>query len=199
MSITTYAELKTAIANWLARDDLETYIPDFITLFEASLVRKLRIRTNTTSSSITPSSGIATYPSDALSIIRVTWTGSPRVDLEYVHPIYFEQLFPDRQSGTPTRYTVEGTSLKVGPLSDTALDVVYYERSDAVSGTLNSIFTRHPDLYLFGSLVEAEAFNKNAEAAALWKARRDELYHEIQMADFNERGNMVMRVHGYTP
>lgn len=199
MAITTYAELQTAIANWLARDDLTAYIPDFITLFEATAVRRLRIRVTTTSATLTPSSGIATVPTDMLGFIRVTWTGDVRQDLEYVHPPFFEALFPDRGSGTPSKYTVEGSSLKVGPLSDTALDVVYYERTAALSAGLNNIFTNHPDLYLFGSLVEAEAFNKDAEKAALWKLRRDEVFEEIMMADFRERGQMAMRAHGYTP
>ena len=42
MSITTYAELKTAIASWLNRDDLTSVIPDFIALTEAALNRDLR-------------------------------------------------------------------------------------------------------------------------------------------------------------
>jgi hypothetical protein len=199
MSISTYAELQTAVANWLARDDLTTYIPDFVTLFEASAARKLRVRVATTSASLTPSSGIATYPSDTLGIIRVTWTGTPRRDLSYVNPVYFEGLYGGRESATPLNYTVEGTSLKVGPLDDTALDVVYYQRTPALSGTLNQIFQRHPDLYLFGTLVEAAAFAKDAETAVLWKARRDELFNEVLMADFNERGHMQMRVYGETP
>jgi hypothetical protein len=32
MSITTYSELKTSIANWLDRSDLTSVIPDFIML-----------------------------------------------------------------------------------------------------------------------------------------------------------------------
>ena len=42
MSITTYSELKTAVANWLNRDDLTSVIPDFIALTEADMDRKIR-------------------------------------------------------------------------------------------------------------------------------------------------------------
>ena len=35
MSISTYSELKTAVANFLARTDLTDQIPDFIQLAEA--------------------------------------------------------------------------------------------------------------------------------------------------------------------
>ena len=39
MAITTYAELKSSIANWLNRDDLTSVIPDFISLTEAGINR----------------------------------------------------------------------------------------------------------------------------------------------------------------
>ena len=44
MAITTYSELKTAVANSLARTDLTTQIPDFISLAEARLSRELETR-----------------------------------------------------------------------------------------------------------------------------------------------------------
>ena len=43
MAIGTYAELKTAVANWLDRDDLTDRIPEFIALAEAKMNRNLRI------------------------------------------------------------------------------------------------------------------------------------------------------------
>ena len=42
MAITTYAELKSSIANWLNRDDLTAVIPDFIALAEAQIARDIR-------------------------------------------------------------------------------------------------------------------------------------------------------------
>ena len=44
MAFDTYANLKTAIANFLARDDLTTQIPDFISLAEARMSRELDTR-----------------------------------------------------------------------------------------------------------------------------------------------------------
>jgi hypothetical protein len=41
MSITTYAELKTAVANWLARADLTDRIPEFILMAEDRIAREL--------------------------------------------------------------------------------------------------------------------------------------------------------------
>ena len=44
MSIATYAELKTAVANWLQRTDLTSYIPDFITIAESQIASDLKVR-----------------------------------------------------------------------------------------------------------------------------------------------------------
>ena len=44
MSFTSYSDLQTAIAGYLARTDLTTQIPDFIRLAETRLRRDLRIR-----------------------------------------------------------------------------------------------------------------------------------------------------------
>jgi hypothetical protein len=39
MSITTYSELQTAVANWLKRSDLTATIPDFIRLAKCASSR----------------------------------------------------------------------------------------------------------------------------------------------------------------
>ena len=44
MAISTYAELKTSIANWLDRSDLTDVIPDFIALAETRHKRDFKIR-----------------------------------------------------------------------------------------------------------------------------------------------------------
>ncbi len=44
----------------------------------------------------------------------------------------------------------------------------------------NWLLTAHPDLYLFGSMIEAEMFGVNDERAPPWKARRDEIFDEIE-------------------
>jgi hypothetical protein len=199
VAFTSYAELQASVASWLARDDLTLYIPDFITLFEAAACRKLKVRPQETTTTLTPSSGVATLPTDYLGHRRVTWSGSPVHELDYLAPPVWANYYADSASGVPTVFTIEGSSLKVKPLSDTALTFTYYQKTAAVSGTLNWLFTNHPDAYLFGSLCEANAFNKDVDPAGLWKSRRDEVFDEITKLDFNERSGMTMRVMGQTP
>ena len=59
MSLSTYSELKTSVANYLVRDDLTSVIPDFITLTENRLNRELRIRANVARAQTTTTSGTA--------------------------------------------------------------------------------------------------------------------------------------------
>jgi hypothetical protein len=79
--------------------------------------------------------------------------------------------------------------------------MVYNQRIPAVSGSLNWLWTNHPDAYLFGTLCEANYFNKGSALpmAAVWQQRRDAAFSEIQSLDFNERQGMAVRVMGVTP
>jgi hypothetical protein len=57
MSIATYAELRTAVENWLDHTLFSARVPEFIALFEAAANRRLRVRQQEASSALTPSSG----------------------------------------------------------------------------------------------------------------------------------------------
>lgn len=59
MTISTYAELQTSVASWLHRADLTSQIPDFITLAESKLNRKLRLRAQETTATGTVSATVA--------------------------------------------------------------------------------------------------------------------------------------------
>ena len=201
MAITTYGELQTAIGNWLDHSLFTARIPEFIALFEASANRRLRVRQMEASVSLTPSSGSASLPSDYLAWRRVTWTGSTGIELQYVHPSYLQAADPSASAGVPRNFTIEGSMLKIRPADDTALEFNYFQKVPALSDSVstNWLLGAHPDLYLFGSLVEAEMFGVNDERAPLWKARRDEIFDEIEKLSNKTRGAGTVRAMGATP
>jgi hypothetical protein len=201
MSITSYAELQAAVANWLARSDLAPYIPDFIMLFEAAANRRLRVRQMEAASDLAPSVGSAALPGDYLAWRRVTWTGANRVELAYVEPSYLQAAYPASPSATPRIFTIEGAALKIRPIDDTALELLYYQKIPLLSDAApaNWLLAAHPDLYLFGALAEAQMFAVDPDKAALWKARRDELFEEITQLSNKSRGAGSIRVMGVTP
>lgn len=143
--------------------------------------------------------GRSTLPSDYLLWRRVTWTGNPRRELEYVEPSWLQFNYPDNPSGDPNVFTIEGTHLTVRPVSGTTLELEYYQKIAALSGTVNWLYAAHPDVYLFGSLAEAYTFQKDVDSATLWKGRRDEVFSEIEMLSNKTRGVGGMKIMGPTP
>ncbi len=75
MSITTYSELKTAVANWLNRDDLTAVIPDFISLAEADMDRKVRHWRMEKRATVQLDDQYSRVPSDWLESIRFYLSG----------------------------------------------------------------------------------------------------------------------------
>jgi hypothetical protein len=201
MSITTYNELQAAIGNWLDHSLFTARIPEFIALFEASANRRLRVRQQEVTASLVPdATGSVAIPADYLAWRRVTWTGQTRTELQFVHPSYLQAAYPSSPADVPRIFTIEGSTLKVRPLDSTPLEFDYFQKIPALaSNPVNWLLIEHPDLYLFGSMVEAEMFGVNDERAPLWKARRDEIFDEIEKLNNKTRGPSAIRVMGATP
>ena len=199
MAISTYAELQTAMATWL--DRTLSSATDCIALFEAQVNRRLTVRPQTTTATITMSSGAGTLPTDYLAWKRVTWQGTPKRELEYVTPEYLSASNPTDASADPSRFTIEGETIKVGPISNTSLVMIYSQKVPAltVSATTNWLLTAHPDAYLFGSLTMAATLTSDAENGRAWNALTQGILGELWGLDFNQRGPMAMRTTGPTP
>jgi hypothetical protein len=202
MPLQTYADLQAAIANWLARADLASVIPDLITLFETVANRRLRVRQQEAAISLTPTNGVAALPGDYLTWRRVTWTGDIPRELEFVHPSYLHALFPTLPQGDPRYFCIENGNLTLGPSDDTALTFDYFQKIANLSiapGNTNWLWAAHPDIYLFGALAEAHGYVKDPDNLTLWAGRRDAIFDEIDRLDTKTRGPAAMRVMGATP
>jgi hypothetical protein len=199
MSISNYSELQTAIGNWLDRS--LSQVTDFIALFEAQVNRRLLLRPQTTSSTITMSSGAGSLPSDYLEWKRVTWSGSPTRELDYVTPSFLSSVNASSSQADPAYFTIEGSNIKVGPLSDTSLDLLYSQKVPAlsVSATTNWLLTAHPDAYLFGSLTMVATQTDDEGNGRAWNALTQNILGELWGLDFAQRGQMVQRTLSPTP
>jgi hypothetical protein len=203
VSINTYSTLQDAIGNWLDHSLYSARYPDFIELFEATANRRLRVKEMEAPATLTPAAdGTVALPSDYLAYRRCTWTGSARNELRYVQPSYFQAAFPSRPSDVPRFFTIESLTLKVMPLDSTPVELEYYQKIPALaSNSTNWLLTSHPDVYLFGSMAEAEMFGVNDERLPLWKSRRDEIFEEIERLSKATRsgpGTQIL-VMGVTP
>ena len=164
MSITTYSELQTAIANFLGRDDLTSRIPEFISLAEARMGRELKARAQEKRAiaNLVADDAYVSLPTDLRSVRLVKINTTPTEVLEYYTPIKLNELYSDSVSGKPRAYTIIGGEIKFAPLPDSSYtaEIVYMEGIPALSdsNTTNTVLTRHPDAYLYGALAAASVY-----------------------------------------
>ena len=174
MAFTSYTELKSTVADYLARNDLTTQIPDFITLAENRLRRDLRIRqmlkyvtTNTVASDAT-----VALPSDFLAMRDLHIETNPVSVIEYQTPSNFFRNARTTESGIPTMYTVLATEFKFAPVPDGVytLHMLYYGSPTYLSSTNSStaFLANCPDLLLYAALGEAEPYLMNDERLQTW-------------------------------
>ena len=84
MSITTYTNLQSSVADWLLRDDLTAVIPSFISLAEANLNRDARHWRMEDRSTATLDSQYSAVPADFLEPIRLSITSGTTSELQIV-------------------------------------------------------------------------------------------------------------------
>jgi hypothetical protein len=203
MSLLNYSDLQTAISNWLGgRADLGPYIPDFITLFETAVNRRLRVRKmEVTQLPLTTTNGQVPLPADYLMWRDLFWQGPSQIfELEWAHPTYFNYMHPTQLSGTPTMFTIQDGTIATAPFDDTGtLGLSYYQMVPPLSGGLNWLFQDHPDIYLWGSLAEAAGFTRDDNDLQKWIARRDAVFNEIELLDKRDGKLGSIRILGPTP
>ncbi len=188
--ITNYATLQTAIANYLARDDLATFLPNFTQNCEAKLYKELRIRAMETALSGTISSGVLAVPNDYVELKYAYITTSP---VQFLSRITAEKLYenyPVRSGASvPQVISREAGNFIFGPYPGAyTIAGVYYARlaSLSASNTTNWFTTNAPDVLLYGSLLEAELFIANDQRIPLWKAAYDIALKAIKDEDRRE-------------
>ena len=200
MAIGTYSELQTAVANWLDRDDLTARVPEFISLTEGRIIRKIRHLNMEKRATADTVGGERTIqlPTGYLSMRSLKINRSVVNTLEYMSPSVMYD--GSESSGTPRYYTVQGDQLALEPVPDSAYEIeMDYYTFDVLSdsNTTNWLLTDFPDVYLYGSLLQAEAYLVNDARIAIWKAALDEALDEVKKDDKMARWNgtpLVIRV-----
>ena len=137
MAFTSYSDLKTTIANYLARSDLTSVIPDFIRLAEERLRRDLRIRQMLVVATATTTGGNSKVglPTDFLEMRDIHLNTTPISSLSYEAPNTFYAGSRSTESGIPRIYTVLASELQFAPIPDTAYtaQMLYYAKPTLLS------------------------------------------------------------------
>ena len=186
MSISTYAELKTAVANFLARTDLDAQIPNFIQLAEARMSRELETREQEkrATATLAASDEYVALPTDLREIREVKLNTSPVKVLTYFSPSSLDQQYSASTGGKPVGYSVVGRELKVRPIPDSSYtaEIVYIATLPAISDSSTpTLFTRSPDIYLYGALAEAYAYLLDEQRAAQYDEKFTRAINEVKL------------------
>jgi hypothetical protein len=191
MAIATYTDLLAAAANWLARADLTSRIPEFVTLAQARINRQVRSKLmETKSTSISINAEYVNVPSDFLQVKNFYITDAPRSNLEPADSAYMTDAY--KTSDRPKYYSVEGSQFRFSPTpaSTYTATLLYYAKPATLATTTqetNSLFPTNADLYLYATLLEAESFIQNDPRLAVWKAGYDEALQNINDASRGAR------------
>ena len=149
---------------------------------------------------------------DTVSEIYKTFTSGtisektrPIDPLQYVSPELLARIYAGNSTGRPKVYTMRAGYMLFGPVPDSIyqLEIDYYAKvADLTeSATTNDMLTNNPDVYLYGSLLEAEPFLMNDQRVPMWLAAFEKAISDLQLQDDKDAHSgtelRVMHTSGY--
>lgn len=226
MSITTHAELLTAISSWLASAgdvELAASDDDFVVLAEQRIhygagspgdplySPPLRVLAMETSADLTVSAQAVDAPAATfLEARRLYLSGSPNLPLAYLPPMDFYARFLSTDTGPPVAFTIEGKTTTpymqfvFGPspgLSYTG-KLLYVAKFAALVSGPNWLIANAPSVYLYGALLEAAIYIDETDDAARFSALYNAAITGLMRSDQRAKHTgapLQMRSPGPTP
>ena len=180
MAITTYAELKSAVADFLNRDDLTSTIDTFIDMAEANLNRDVRHWKMEQRSQAEIDDQYLTLPTDWVEPYAMNLVSRDRMQ-----DIRFQG---DDVSGKPVYYAHIAGEIEMYPTPDATYDIelLYTQKIEALSdsNTSNWLLTEAPDLYLYAVLLETAIYLRDDERITAYAGM-----YQSKLAALNTSGN----------
>ncbi len=153
--------------------------------------------------------GFCTLPADYLGWSRLTFTGNPQTDLEYVSPGVWDEEYPTNfqpviTTSIPAVFTIEAGFIKILPVNPTPLEFLYWQQTPALASSFNWLATARPDAYVVGALEKLYGYwIKDFNQAEAFGRKKTEIFNEIKMQRFREFNNLRIRIdrstYGATP
>jgi hypothetical protein len=185
--ITDYTSLQAEVLDWLNRPDLAAKVPVFIQLAEAEMSSD--VRRKTIRSTVTFNQAAFPLPADCAELRSIHLsTGTSGYDgpIDVCTPDMLAEFRTSLSaSGRPRKAAVVGTDLLLVPAPDKAYpaELTYYEKLASLSSTItsNTTLTDAPDLYLKGSLLQAEAYLEHDERIPTWRTDYDNAIEQLNL------------------
>lgn len=190
MSIANYSELQAAVANWLERDDLTARIPEFITLGEVMLNRRLRTRDMEASVTITPSKTVRYVALPAGYMELVSFTDDLGCPLSAVDSETLENIAYGKSAARPSYYRIS-SRIDFDAIADATYSFKfnYLKRLNIATDLTNSVLTNNPDCYLYSALLQSAPFVMDDDRINTWRALL-----EVAVKDANNQENRSLAV-----
>jgi hypothetical protein len=184
--IENFAELKTAVADWLDRSDQDAVIPAFIQLAEKDMQQKLRHHRMVCKSlsSVDADEGVIVLPDDWLEARNLEIDD---LQITYQSPDVLD-MFRNTEDGTytgPGFYSFYGSNIEIWPIptADYVIEMDYYGTipplADSEDG-INWLVTLSPGAYLYGALVHSAPYLRDDPRVALWAKMYNEALSLLQ-------------------
>jgi len=217
MSISSYADLQTAVTEYLAREQDTTLIariPTFIQLAESKFNRQLFVRQMETRSTTTVDTGstepeFISLPSDFQSMRRIRLSGvAGKPTLEFKSPAGLDEyrFSIDNIVEQPLFFTIFGDEIELAPTpnDDFVIEMVYRRNVPPLAtNDTNWLLTMAPDLYLYASLLESSPYIKEDGRIQTWalgfSSALNDLNQLSKVATIYNSGPTKMRIAGPTP
>jgi hypothetical protein len=152
VAISTYSDLRGAVADFMQRTDLTAAIPTFVELATGRFSDELRTPEMEEIAQTTITGAWTALPSDFRAVRLVE---ADDAVLEYRTPWQVQRLIDASNNPIPPVYTIQDLSLRIHPApTGSVVKLTYYAALDALvnSGDANWLLTKRPDVYLQASL-----------------------------------------------
>lgn len=193
MSLATYSDLKSAIANWTKRADLTSYLDDIIRIAELRIQREVQTKDTEADLDVTVngSTGTASIPADFLSLksAYVDITGGQALVNGSTDQIRQHRQTGSLKYGVPKYIAQQGSNFLFWPVpqADYVIKGSYYRTPGTLSTGVYDLFTNNPDLYLYACLAETAPFLKDDKRIPIWETQYQKIKNQVLRDDVNYR------------
>jgi hypothetical protein len=167
-------------------------------LAEAKFNRTLRIRDMITKDAAFSITGeYVAVPTGFLEAKAFMLNASPRQELTFMPDDTQVDMYPTSNE-TPLFYSIVGSNFRFAPVPSTTVTatLTYYKAIVALATTSpNWLLTSHPDIYLYGTLMEAAPYLGDDARIGVWAAGLRECVSQLRTQDArsNTANGMMVR------
>jgi hypothetical protein len=194
--LVTYTQLQEAIRGWLHRNDLAQQIPLFIALAEAKLNRIAQVRAMEKVVVLVLEAGAQSVALPAGFISPIAAWLERETPAEKLSARTPESLPIDSVAGTPAFWSIDGGRLLVDcPVAERQRIILRYRGGFALSAAnpTNSLLLKHPDLYLYGALLQSAPHIRDVDSMPLWQTMYQQAVQEVNRSESRARAAAPLR------